>query len=376
MKITMVLGSVSRQAGGLYHSVRRLSQTLAEAGAQIRVLSLRDADTAADIGAWGPLRPEVFAPSGPVALGYSAGLAAALAADRPDVLHQHGIWQATSLAVSRWRRAGHGPVMISPRGMLDPWARANNGAKKKLAYWGYERANLRGATVMHALAVSEAGSIAGFLPGCDVATVPNAMDLGPEPLAWNTRATAPRELLFIGRLHPKKGLAGLIDEWAALPPEQGAGWRLIIAGWDENGHLAELKAQVARLGCDASVSFPGTLMAQAKAAALARASAYVLPSFSEGLPMAVLEAWAAGLPVFMTPECNLPDGFAAGAAVEISRQPGWLSEALGRQDLQQIGQKGRALVAERYSWPIIAQQHLDVYHWMLGHAAKPEYVNK
>jgi poly(glycerol-phosphate) alpha-glucosyltransferase len=169
----------------------------------------------------------------------------------------------------------------------------------------------------------------------------------------------------MARIHPKKGLARLLAQWAILPEVTRAAWRLEIAGPDEIGMRNGLEAQVRAVGLGASVRFLGALHGEAKAAAFARASAFVLPSYSEGLPMVVLEAWSAGVPVLMTRACNLPEGFEVGAAHEIGDDPADLAAGLARADLPEMGNRGRALVNARFAWDSIAARHIEVYAEMV-----------
>jgi len=117
-----------------------------------------------------------------------------------------------------------------------------------------------------------------------------------------------------------------------------------------------------------------------KDALLRRADAFILPSLSEGLPMAVLEAWAYAKPVLMTPECNLPEGFAAGAAIRIDPNAGAIARGLRDlfsapgSALRAMGWAGRALVEERFTWPKIAQDMKAVYGWVLGQGPRPGCV--
>ena len=139
-------------------------------------------------------------------------------------------------------------------------------------------------------------------------------------------------MLFLGRIHPKKGVAELIRAWALLrrsDPSLALGWRLIVAGWDDGGHLPGLRTLVAELGLVDHVLFIGSVFGADKEAWFRSAKAFILPSYSEGLPMAVLEAWSYELPVFMTGACNLPEGFEEGAAIEVSTDPNQLANALG-----------------------------------------------
>jgi glycosyltransferase involved in cell wall biosynthesis len=126
------------------------------------------------------------------------------------------------------------------------------------------------------------------------------------------------------------------------------------------------------------VVFPGPLFGDAKAQALRHADAFLLASHSEGLPMAVLEAWAHRLPVFMSDACNLPEGFAAGAAVRVVPEPEALAETLATHlpdsALASLGHAGRALAARRFSWEAIARRHVALYGWLTRGGAQPDFV--
>jgi poly(glycerol-phosphate) alpha-glucosyltransferase len=269
--------------------------------------------------------------------------------------------------------------------MLDPWALRLSRLKKALAALLFEGKHLRRAGCLHALTEAEARACRAYGLRNPIAVIPNGIDL-PSPCAegvapWPQEAG--RVLLFLGRIHPKKGLANLLSAWARLRQDRlpAAGdWTLAIAGWDQNGHEAELREQQRELDLGASVMFVGPLYGAAKAAALRDAAAFVLPSFSEGLPMAVLEAWAHKLPVIMTPACNLPQGFQAGAAVRVESNAGDLCRGLGemidmaQQERRQMGLRGQRLVADAFAWPRIAGQMKAVYTWLLGGGRIPDHV--
>ena len=367
MRIVMITGSLSRQAGGLFWSVRRLSQSLAHAGAEVHVLGLRDSATAEDLAAWQPLAPCVFDPVMPTRLGYVPRLGHEIVKLAPDIVHLHGIWQGLSVQTARWAARG-GAVMISPRGMLDPWAMANAQLKKRVA--SYERANLNRATCLHALNVSEAAAIRSILPKAAIATIPNGIDVPDVTQQRSTPADGRPRLLFISRVHPKKGLMTFLDQWAAVQPRLTRPWVLRIAGPDGAGHTAALQARVAELGLSESVAFIGPVYGDDKACELAEAEAFVLPSQSEGLPMAVLEAWASGLPVLMTRACNLPEGFVAGAAIKLDDNAEQLFVGLEQTDLAKMGARGRALAKDRFGWDSIVARHLTVYEWMVNNPSQ------
>ena len=94
--------------------------------------------------------------------------------------------------------------------------------------------------------------------------------------------------------------------------------------------------------------------------------------------MAVLEAWSYGLPVFMTRECNIPEGFRQGAAIEVTTNPSSQADVLEKHladaGLRDIGERGRALVAKRFSWPAIADDLLSTYAWLVHAGSRPSSV--
>jgi poly(glycerol-phosphate) alpha-glucosyltransferase len=387
MKVGFLTASLSRRGGGLLNAVSGLAQGLRTAAASVSVFGGRDAHTSADQCHWSGLDVRVLEPAGPEFFGYLPALERMLAASELDVLHTHGLWMYPSLAVRRWSRSSGRPYLISPHGMLDPWAVRNARWKKRVAGWVYEHAHLRGAACLHALCDAEAKAIREYGLRNPVCVIPNGIDLpdpgaDEAPPAWASAIPAGAPvLLYLGRLHPKKGLSVLLEGWQLVRAEaQQGGWHLVIAGWDQGGHQAELAAQIERAGLQAQVHLVGPQFGAQKAASLQRADAFVLPSFSEGLPMTVLEAWAHRLPVLMTTACNLPEGFAAGAALEMAPEPNSIAAVLRRgfamSDAERaaIGEHGRRLVAARFTWPQVAEQLLAVYRWVLGQGPMPDSV--
>jgi len=400
---------MSRNAGGLFESVRRLHQSLAELpDLKVNILAARDERSGTDLPAWLPLKPRVYPVLGPRQFGYAPGLKGALCDGEHDIAHTHGIWMYPSVVVRDWHRRTGKPYLISPHGMLDPWAVHNSAWKKKLALFFYEREHLENAACLRALCESEANAMRTFGLKGPICVIPNGIDL-PESRKqkvenrnrpWQSQIEPGRKvLLFLSRIHPKKGLANLLKAWSkargARGTAQGAPeWVLAIAGWDQAGHEGELKALARELGLSFtdvrdpksvvrgpwSVVFLGPQFDDAKAACYRHCDAFILPSFSEGLPMVILEAWANGKPVLMTPECNLPEGFAANAAIAIGPNPESIASGLHDlldapcSTLHALGDNGRQLVSRRFTWPRIALEMKSVYEWVLGGGAKPDCV--
>ena len=358
--------------------------------------------------------------TGPASFGYSPDLARQLRPKFQDnsLIHVHGLWMYPGWLARKLAAATGRPRIVSPHGMLDPWALQHSRWKKNLAAKIFENHNLRTATCLHALCEAEAKAFRAFGLKNPICVIPNGIDLPQIENAENLKtedvkeggsqkpevrsqkangnefqvsgfsvsdfASGRKTLLYLGRIHPKKGLANLVKAWAALEKSevrsQKSEWTLAIAGWDQGGHEKELRRLSAECGIRDSVVFLGSKFGEEKAACYRNCDAFILPSFSEGLPMVVLEAWAHGKPVLMTPQCNLPEGFAGNAALRIEPETDSIGAGLRRlfemsaDERRDMGARGRSLAARRFAWPGIASEMKAVYEWVLGGGAKPECV--
>jgi len=256
--------------------------------------------------------------------------------------------------------------------MLEAWALRNASWKKRIAAALYENQHLHGAACLRALSEAEARSIRGYGLRNPICVIPNGIDL-PDLRDGDpkTQAENRKILLYIGRLHPKKNILNLIRAWNQTFNSLRSNdehWVLRIAGWDQDGYEGELK----RSASGASVVFLGPQFGTEKSECYRTCDAFILPSLSEGLPMTVLEAWSYAKPVLMTPECNLPEGFQANAALRIGTGPEEIAAGLRElvkmsdDDRAAMGKRGHTLVATKFSWMRIGQQMRAVYEWVLG----------
>ena len=383
MRVGFLVGSISREAGGLFQSVRGLAKAVASTNADVRVFGIRDQQSAVDLQEWRPLSVQTFRPQ-IRAWGYSNQLVPAMLDSELDILSVHGLWKYCSVGSHRWHQRTGRPYVVHPHGMLEPWAVRNARWKKRIAAALYENQHLRGAACLRALSEAEALSIRSYGLSNPICVIPNGIDL-PDLRESNakTQSANPKTLLYLGRLHPKKNISNLIRAWnETFKSQRGGGdrWVLAIAGWDQGGYEAQLRQLTTDLGLLTSVIFLGPQFGADKSKCYHSCDAFILPSLSEGLPMAVLEAWAHAKPVLMTPECNLPEGFEANAALRIGKAAEEIAAGLkvlremSDDDRSQMGNRGRALVATRFSWPRIGEQMRRVYEWMLGGGSPPRSV--
>lgn len=388
MNVLMLVSSISRSSGGVGASVQSMARQI-QGGCAVNVLALRDAFSDEDSKAWLPVVPMIFDQKGPRSFGYSSDLHRHLQEQDADLIHCHGIWMYPSTVGRAIARRRHVPLVVSPHGMLDPWALQKARWKKRVAGWLFENRNLHAAACIHALCESEYQSIRDYGLSNPVAIIPNGIDV-PARAAESSppwaKIVSPekRVLLFLGRIDRKKNVHGLIEAWRGLCDDHRTNeWVLVIAGWTR-GDAAEyerhMRQQVADLSLADSVVFTGALYEEEKAVAFEHADGFVLPSYSEGLPMAVLEAWSYALPVLMTAECNIPAGFAAGAAVEIEPALESIKRgltcflSLSENERREIGRKGRQLVETRFTWSKVAAEMMAVYRWLAGDGPQPACV--
>jgi glycosyltransferase involved in cell wall biosynthesis len=173
-------------------------------------------------------------------------------------------------------------------------------------------------------------------------------------------------MLVLSRLHPKKGLDVLLAAFALVAPALPR-VTLVIAGNDAgSGYAEELKRLAAALEIGERCRFVGEVRGETKLDMLAGADAFVLPSHSEGLPVAAIEAMASALPVILSPGCNLQEVAAAGAGLIVEPSPEILSRAISSmfadpEAARAMGENGRWLVARKFTWPRIAGETLEIY---------------
>ena len=371
LRVGLLSTWASRLGGGVYEAMRQHALGLARDGrVEVRVFALDDPSFARDRAAWGSVEVTTRPQFGPRSFGYSPGLLEALLQAKLDCLHLHGIWMFPSIAGARWAAQTGRPYLVSPHGMLEPWILSRGRLKKAVARRAYEEKGWRAASLFHALTGAEARDIRASLAPLGlttpITTLPNGVAV---PLGRGVPRPTPPNVLYLGRIHPKKNIGALLDAWRA----QGCGRtaRLTIAGWGDPADVAALEARLAADN-DPSVAFVGPAFGDAKSSLLKAARFLVLPSFSEGLPMTVLEAWAHGTPSLMTAACNLPEGFSAGAALEISPDAAELGPVLARalalddDSWDRMSRAAHGLVRSGFDADSVTARWVETYAGLVG----------
>lgn len=387
MTVVHVTSWLSRRGGGIPPVIRALARETNRQGISASVVGLEDEWVQDDCCENGfPISTgKVF---GPKAFGFSPELRnqVRMRANSPGVIHSHGLWMYPGLAARSCAERKNCRLIISPHGMLEPWALNHSRWKKKVVEYLIERRNLRRADCLHALCEAEADHFRSYGLKNPIAIIPNGIDpaeiLTREKDPAGEKSPGParrRRILFLSRLHSKKGLDNLLQAWKRLAAEFKA-WQLVIAGSGEPAYETRLKNITREQISEGSIVFPGAVYGDDKKQVLAGAEAFVLPSFSEGFSMAVLEAAAAGLPVLLTPECNFPELAKSNGAFEISADAAGIEAGIRRMlempdgQRREMGRCGQELIKRSYTWPVIAGQMCRIYDWLVRGGQIPEGI--
>jgi glycosyltransferase involved in cell wall biosynthesis len=376
VRIAYLASGLSHRAGGIATVVEALSGTLCcMAGVEVRVIGLSDdLWEARDRHTWRGGDVIGLPTIGPKSLGFAPGMEKELLSWSPDVVHTHGLWMYPSRAAWQWARKTGGPHVVSPHGMLDNWALRRSRLKKQAARFLYEQDHLRSASVIHALCTAEAASVRAFGLSNSIMVIPNGVDPpatveGTRPPWASLVSQSDSVMLFLGRIDKKKNIVPFLKTWAEASHTANPrkAWKLVIVGWGSQSYEALVQSTIRGLNLESEVFVLGPLYGIDKAAAYRSATAFVLPSLSEGFPMAVLEAWSYGLPVLMTDACNLSEAFEVGAGYRLALEPNQMVDslrsflALQTKVLAAMGNRGRILTQQRFSWAAVANDMVELY---------------
>ena len=382
--VVHVLASTRADHGGTSRSVPALCEALEAEGVKVHLVTVVPAEPTRD--------QEPILPGGDVHVHrieentrlqrtlrspwqFYRRLWSVVEAVRPDVIHDHGAWLPSNVVAAWVARRADVPLVSAPRGMVTDWSLSHQMWKKRVAWHLYQKHVFRQASLFHATAPAEVDNLRMLGLTQPVAVVPNGVDL-PETLP-NDPAPDAKRALFLSRLHPKKGLPMLLDAWAEERPD---GWTLELVGPSENGHRAELEAQATNLGLDGEVVFAGPVDDADKWHKYAAADLFVLPTHSENFGIVVAEALASGVPAITTTGAPWQEletercGWWTAIGTEALAQALREAVALSGEERLAMGRRGRALVAERYSWEHVAEQMRAVYAWLLGEGERPGCV--
>ncbi len=393
-RVLHTVHSLRKSAGGPSRTVTALCRELGRQGANVELVSMDEVPSSGEI----PLLPPaswvtttLIPPQGIPLIGpimterFCTTLRERCTRLGLELIHDHGIWLPTNHATVSVALELGLPLVISPRGMLEPWALKYRAWKKRIAWILYQHRDLCAANVLHAASQKEADSMRRLGLRQPIALIPNGVEMADAgtstEMMWPEKVEPsdvdPRRVaLFLSRIHPSKGLLNLVDAWSQIRP---ASWRMVVAGPDEGGHRAAVEARVMAKGLAGDFAFIGAVDDSTKAALYRSVDLFILPSFSENFGVVVAEALSAGIPVLTThgtPWKDLPaHGCGWWVPYDVPSLANALRQATALSDtrLQAMGERGRNYV-RRYDWQVVGRQMLAVYLWILGLGDRPGCV--
>lgn len=297
-----------------------------------------------------------------------------------NIFHGNGMWQYPVHAMAKFAQKRKTPYIITPHGMLEPWAINAGKWKKKLALALFQRKDLENAVCIHATARSEAENIRQLGFKNPIAVIPNGIDVMEFPFHSKEKNKKERTILFLSRIHPKKGIELLIEAWQKLDKALKINWKIEIAGNGDSAYVESLQKLIDEKCLAKEIHIIGPQFGEAKLKAYQQADLFVLPTYSENFGIVVAEALACGVPVITTKgapweELNTKN---AGWWIEIGIESlvESLKQAMQLNDAerQQMGVNGRKLVEKNYSIESVAQKMIQLYQWILKEGEKPEFV--
>ncbi|HUC61863.1 MAG TPA: glycosyltransferase [Alphaproteobacteria bacterium] len=386
MNILHVVATLAAESGGPAKACLDMAHASAGRGHAVSIFTTErglDADARArpDSGAGVAIR--YFPEQWPRTLATSWPMARALMAEAGgfDVVHLHSLYLFTDWATARACRAHGVPYILRPHGTLDPYQYRQHRLRKLAVELLFQNDVTRHAAALHYTAEDEMRLAEPYALGVPGVVIPLGLELeaySSLPPKGEFRKHHPEIgqrpiVLFLGRLHPKKGLDVLARAFARCV-RQGSDAFLVVAGPDD-GMLTATQRIVAEEGIVERTLFTGMVSGREKLALLADAELFALPSYSENFGIAAVEALACGVPVLISPHVNLwREVEAAGCGRIAPVEPEAVAEALAAlladpATRRAMGQKGRTLVANRFTWPRVADA-LDRLYKRIAAAAR------
>ena len=296
-----------------------------------------------------------------------------------DIVHIHSLYLFHDLIGGHYCRRYNVPYLICPHGSLDPYIYKRHRIRKSIAELLFENRNIKSAAAIHFITEEEKKLASSYIFQTRGIVVPLGLDLSeykslPEKGTFRFQYPEIKEnkiILFFGRLNFKKGLDILVRAFARVARERND-VHLVLAGPDNEGFGDKVQTWLYEEGVLDHATFTGMLTGKDKLAVLRDADIFVLPSYSENFGISVVEAMACGVPVVISDKVNIwrevaESGAGSVATCDANRFTEIMLELIDNpQTANQMGEKGKALVKERYQWSSVALALEDAYRSIIS----------
>ena len=293
-------------------------------------------------------------------------------ASKMDIVHNHILWSMANITAGLVVPGKHSKLVTSPRGTLSEWALRRSKWKKKII-WPLQKPVLDRADLLHATSEAEYEDIRRLGFNQPVLIVPNGIDLPKLKVSRSSKDF--RTLIFISRIHPKKGIDILLDAWSHIEKKYN-NWKLRIIGPGDTKYVQSLKAQALQNGSN-HVEFVGPLYGKEKSEAYNNADLFVLPTHSENFGMVVAEALSNECPAIVSrgaPWSGLEKegcGWWISNNIESLKKALSIAMSLSENELKVMGSRGRLWMKRDFSWDRIAILMEEGYKWLLDGGKPP-----
>jgi glycosyltransferase involved in cell wall biosynthesis len=294
-----------------------------------------------------------------------------------DLIHIHCIWSLQNTVASFIARMFSIPYILTPHGMLDRWSLKQKSIKKYIYYILIEKYNFKNAKFTHFLNLEELNESKDFFNFKKIIIIPNGSDIKSNlenishlnPRIDDLKNNNKIILLYLGRLHPKKGLDDLLKSFSQVI-KINPNFHLLVAGGGDELYINKLKNLLNRLAINDYVSFLGPIYGQDKLFLLKKSNIFILPSYQEGDSVAIKEAMSFYVPVIITKACHFEEVEINKAGKIVSNDLNELKNAIlffSDENIRQLyGSNGFNLIANKYTWEIVANEYYKLYNSILN----------
>lgn len=297
-----------------------------------------------------------------------------------DLYHAQGIWKLPMHSMVQEAKKNKKPYIITIRGMLEYWSLKQGSVKKKIALMLYQHNDLKNAACLHATSEMEVDSIRNLGLRNPIAMIPNGININKYPKEPSINNEKTRKILFLSRIHPKKGIENLLEAWLKIESRKKKNWVLEIVGNGDSKYIEKLSKLIITYQLERQVFILPPVFGIEKINLYREASLFVLPTFSENFGIVIAEALASYTPVITTKGAPWSDlkKYNCGWWIDIGVEPliKSLEEALTckKEALIIKGQNGRILIEDKYSIDSVALKMIELYNWILKKSEKPNFV--
>lgn len=375
MKICIFISSIDKTGGGPSRSVPILVKGLAEIGCDVTLVTVESEDMNSHI------LDNSNAKIITLNQNYnSAELESILVNSHFDIIHGQGIWLPIYHKMAKLCTRNNIPFIMTPRGALEPWCLREKACKKKLALLLYQKRDLQKAAAILTTAEMEAEHLRDLGITSPLAIIPNGIDTTNYPCrSVLMKEHVKKQIVFISRIHYKKGIEFLIDAWEQLHTKY-PDWTIKIAGNGEEDYITTLQKRITQKRLDHKIQILPPVFGDDKYKLYSESSLFVLPSFSENFGMVIAEAMSCGVPVITTTgtpwqELNSRKlGWCIDLSLENLTQTLSAAIDMGQEKLFDIGQQGSKYIQATYNYLSVAEKNKQLYEWIINKQGKPEWI--